>query len=91
MLLLALLAAFLILRRRNKKEEDGLESGKSFEKLGSGFSDPLTSVASWKIPKDDLEFCSHPDGSEWVLGEGRYGKVYKAVKGGVQVRGGCSF
>lgn len=33
----------------------------------------------------DVEICRRPDGTEWVLGEGRYGKVYRAVKGGVQV------
>lgn len=33
----------------------------------------------------DIEILRRPDGSEWVLGEGRLGKVYKALKGGVQV------
>lgn len=32
--------------------------------------------------------CRRPDGSEVVLGQGCYGKVYKALKGGVQASAG---
>lgn len=40
----------------------------------------------WEIPEAELQICHRPDGSEWLLGEGRSGKVLKGVRGGVQVR-----
>lgn len=42
--------------------------------------------AEWEIEPKDIEICKRADGSEWLLGEGPRGKVYKALKGGVQVR-----
>ncbi len=41
----------------------------------------------WEISSEEIEICRHPDGGVWVLGEGRYGKVFKGLKGGVQVGG----
>lgn len=43
-------------------------------------------LAGWEISPDQIEICQTPDGSEWLLGEGRYGQVFKALKGGIQVR-----
>ncbi len=39
----------------------------------------------WAIDGDQIEICHQYDGTVWLLGEGRYGKVYKALKSGVQV------
>ncbi len=43
-------------------------------------------AAGWEVASGEIEVCRQPDGSEWLLGEGRYGKTYKALKGSVQVR-----
>lgn len=40
----------------------------------------------WEIPEADIQICKRPDGSDWLLGEGSFGQVFKAIKGGVQVR-----
>lgn len=43
------------------------------------------SCVEWEITGEQIEICLRSDGSEWVLGEGSYGTVVKAMKGGVQV------
>ena len=44
--------------------------------------------ADWAIPSADIELLKQPDGSYCVLGEGRFGRVFKGLKGGVTVRTG---
>ncbi|KAL6780335.1 hypothetical protein ACKKBF_B13530 [Auxenochlorella protothecoides x Auxenochlorella symbiontica] len=39
----------------------------------------------WEIDEKRIEIVHRPDGEPWQLGEGSYGKVFKAVKDGVQV------
>ncbi len=46
----------------------------------------LAAAGGWEVSAEDIEICQRPDGSDWLLGEGRYGQVFKALKGGVQVR-----
>lgn len=41
--------------------------------------------AEWEIKEDQIEISKHSDGSDWLIGEGSYGQVYRAIKGGVQV------
>lgn len=41
--------------------------------------------AGWDINADDIEICTRPDATQWLLGEGQCGKVYKALFRGVQV------
>ncbi|KAK9829556.1 hypothetical protein WJX72_006471 [[Myrmecia] bisecta] len=36
------------------------------------------------IPEGEIEICQRPDGSRWVLGNGSFGTVFLAVRGGVQ-------
>ena len=48
---------------------------------------PRDRHAGWEIPWREIEILRYPDGSDWLLGEGRYGRVYKALMGGVQVSG----
>ncbi|KAK9830253.1 hypothetical protein WJX72_010587 [[Myrmecia] bisecta] len=43
-----------------------------------------TFVHGWDIGTGNIEICRRPDGSEWVLGEGSFGMVYRAVRSGVQ-------
>lgn len=42
---------------------------------------------SWEIGPAELEICRYPDGREWVLGEGQSGRVFKAMRNGIQVGG----
>jgi hypothetical protein len=32
-------------------------------------------IQSWFVDASEIEFCRRPDGSDWLLGEGSYGKV----------------
>eukprot|EP00891_Asterochloris_glomerata_P005403 jgi/Astpho2/5403/Aster-x1291 len=32
-----------------------------------------------EIPADQVHICKHPDGQDWVLGEGSYGTVFRGV------------
>lgn len=32
-------------------------------------------IQSWFVDPSEVEFCRRPDGSDWLLGEGSYGKV----------------
>ncbi|KAK9829623.1 hypothetical protein WJX72_006940 [[Myrmecia] bisecta] len=41
-------------------------------------------VHGWDVSHDDIELCRRPDGSEWVLGEGSFGMVFRALRSGVQ-------
>ncbi|GAB4821409.1 hypothetical protein N2152v2_008455 [Parachlorella kessleri] len=76
-------AAFALVRRRRRRlgaseaEHDG-----QHEKPAQ---DPSATAGGWEVSPGDIEVCRQPDGSEWLLGVGRYGRVYKALKGGVQV------
>ncbi|DBA72727.1 TPA: hypothetical protein ACH3X2_010123 [Trebouxia sp. C0005] len=38
----------------------------------------------WDIDAADIVICKHPDGSDWILNVSESGKVYRAVRGGVQ-------
>ncbi|DBB04569.1 hypothetical protein WJX77_008736 [Trebouxia sp. C0004] len=38
----------------------------------------------WDIDAADIVICKHPDGSDWLLNVSVSGKVYRAVRGGVQ-------
>ncbi|KAL4437438.1 hypothetical protein ABPG75_004577 [Micractinium tetrahymenae] len=51
-------------------------------RLGSG-SDALP-WSDWEIRPDELEVVKRPDGSDWLLGSGGFGKVYKGLRHGVQ-------
>ena len=64
----------------------GPKASSSARRLGDSRGDlEILLPAGWEIPWEDVEILRRPDGSDWLLGEGRYGKVYKALKGGVQV------
>ncbi|KAK9865664.1 hypothetical protein WJX84_002223 [Apatococcus fuscideae] len=34
---------------------------------------------SWQVPAEDLAICIRPDGSDWKLGTGSYGTVYRGL------------
>ncbi|KAK9805505.1 hypothetical protein WJX72_001765 [[Myrmecia] bisecta] len=38
---------------------------------------------SWDISEGEIEVCRRPSGSSWVLGEGSFGMVFRAVRGGI--------
>ena len=42
------------------------------------------SLLGWAIDPSEITITKRKDGSDWVLGAGTYGKVYKGVRGGVQ-------
>ncbi|KAK9812676.1 hypothetical protein WJX72_001681 [[Myrmecia] bisecta] len=41
--------------------------------------------SDWEIAPQELAICRRPDGSEWELGTGASGRVFKATRNGVQV------
>eukprot|EP00884_Botryococcus_braunii_P010360 jgi/Botrbrau1/19325/Bobra.0073s0056.1 len=45
---------------------------------------PVLPWSDWHIEPSDLQICTHPDGTQWKLGSGGYGSVYKALLDGVQ-------
>eukprot|EP00887_Chlorella_sp_A99_P003887 scaffold11.g3887.t1 len=45
--------------------------------LDLGFSD-------WEIDPSEISIMKRPDGSDWELGSGGFGRVYKALRNGVQ-------
>ncbi|KAI7837019.1 hypothetical protein COHA_009097 [Chlorella ohadii] len=55
---------------------------------GSGGLNRFFSAAlpwsDWEIRPEELEIAKRPDGSDWVLGSGGFGKVFKALRHGVQ-------
>ena len=34
--------------------------------------------SDWEVPGDQIEICKRPDGSDWELGAGAFGKVWAA-------------
>lgn len=38
----------------------------------------------WEIPLESVRLLQRPDGSDWLLGEGAYGKVFRGVVDGIQ-------
>lgn len=42
-------------------------------------------TTEWEIDFSDIQFCKTLDGKDVELGHGTFGRVLKAVKGGVQV------
>lgn len=54
---------------------------------GSGETADSPFVDSWRIMPSELQICRRPDGSEWLLGEGSFGKV-RAVR--LRAGGSCA-
>ncbi|PRW39362.1 serine threonine- kinase [Chlorella sorokiniana] len=44
----------------------------------------LDPFSDWQITPEEIEICKRPDGSDWELGTGGFGKVYKALRHGAQ-------
>lgn len=40
--------------------------------------------SDWEVDPKDIEIMKRPDGSDWTLGQGGFGRVYKALRNGVQ-------
>jgi hypothetical protein len=51
---------------------------------GTGHAEYEVPFSDWEIDPKDIEIMKRPDGSEWELGAGGFGKVYKALRNGVQ-------
>eukprot|EP00887_Chlorella_sp_A99_P005023 scaffold4.g5023.t1 len=56
---------------------DGSSSAFSAHELQSYLSD-------WQIDPAEITILKRPDGTDWMLGSGGFGTVYKAVRNGVQ-------
>lgn len=64
-------------RRRPWSSEGDLSKGKLSIESGntSGGSDGFSWEVEGRIDSADIEICKHPDGSDWLLGAGSFGKV----------------
>ena len=62
---------------------DGTGSPRSREEYLGGLEMPFS---DWEVHPNELEILKRPDGSgtDWELGRGAWGRVYKALRGGVQ-------
>ncbi|BDA50936.1 probable serine/threonine-protein kinase DDB_G0267514 at C-terminar half [Coccomyxa sp. Obi] len=54
------------------------------QRLGSIIELPALPWSDWEISAEQITICKHEDGSDWELGAGAFGKVFKALRGGVQ-------
>lgn len=72
MVCLAAAAAVFCIRRRRRWKIPTIAPAEG--ECAAAFSDALGDEA-WKIPRDDIEICHRPDGSDWLLGYGSYGQV----------------
>ncbi|KAL4419356.1 hypothetical protein ABPG77_001583 [Micractinium sp. CCAP 211/92] len=55
------------------------------QETSSGLSwEDSVPLSDWMITPREIEICRRPDGSEWELGSGGFGKVYKALRHGAQ-------
>jgi len=41
-------------------------------------------LLSYLVAPEDIEICKQQDGTDWLLGAGAFGRVYKGLRGGVQ-------
>ncbi|KAK9816754.1 hypothetical protein WJX72_004692 [[Myrmecia] bisecta] len=78
--LLAAALGVIILRRRSPQQGGG-----AFSKGSSFGSGTHSGGLDFEISPDDIRICTRPDGSEWELGVGQFGRVTKAIKNDVQV------
>lgn len=46
---------------------------------GSGQLPRVVGTDTWAIAPEEITICRKPDGSEWLLGTGAYGRVYKGI------------
>ncbi|KAK9786673.1 hypothetical protein WJX73_005253 [Symbiochloris irregularis] len=45
----------------------------------------LLVFSDWLVEPEEITICKRPDGSNWELGSGAFGKVYKALRGGTTI------
>lgn len=46
--------------------------------------DKAATLKGWEIPKSAISICKREDGSDWLLGHGGFGEVYKGLRSSVQ-------
>jgi len=46
---------------------------------GSGALPRVVATETWAIAPEEITICHHPDGSEWELGAGAYGRVFRGI------------
>lgn len=82
------------LKKAGGDEGQGSGKGQGFggeSKAKSWRSESLSSVPSSAAPsaavidEDSIAICRREDGSDFLLGQGSFGEVYKALRNGVQV------
>ncbi|GAB4814550.1 hypothetical protein N2152v2_001596 [Parachlorella kessleri] len=61
----------------------GSTPGASSSEASRAFSSEMP-WSDWEIRPDEIEVMKRPDGSDWELGTGGFGKVFKALRNGVQ-------
>jgi serine/threonine protein kinase len=68
----------------NSTVEEGGQSGGGEEARDHFATDGLATLSDWEIRPEEIEYMKRPDGSDWELGTGGFGKVYKALRNGAQ-------
>ena len=76
------LGALALLARRAGQAKD-YERAASLQSFGPSTEAPA-GADDWAISASEIEICKRADGSDWVLGHGSQGKVYKGLRRGVQ-------
>ncbi|KAI3425130.1 hypothetical protein D9Q98_008902 [Chlorella vulgaris] len=66
-----------------RTSEDAALPGRS-SACASSMELPVLQLSDWEILPDEIEILKRADGTDWQLGAGGFGTVYKAMRNGVQ-------
>lgn len=69
--------------RLSMESPSGEDAGSPRAELSSMLSMELP-FSDWEIKPEELEVMKRADGGDWELGSGGFGRVYKALRDGVQ-------